>query len=637
MPQQAQVDVGLPTPLPSGSLNSRFAKRAISPPLPPVQKGEQMNPLLQLGLGQLASSLYERSPAKPWVNKNVIDPVLNFIVPPAEASIDPTGGKPTAAFAGVKPSEAIQPPQAVSPNLPPVQVATDVTPKDEVSAEARIKDYTDAANFLEQGGEVPEGYDRDALIKDYRDAASYLESGILSLDDLPRVTAAEEAEGVEPFVGANRELFQAAAAKVPEETATKMAQQANQGDLEGVLNTALEVKNEELNRSNLSDEEKKKAKREYEVFGGDPASWLLDFGLAMMACNKPSFMECFGTAGLTAQQSAKDRTKLEGDKALRDLQKMKAMKDLGKGDYDIKTMSYLHPETNERLVGQVRIDKTTGDLEVIRKGKVAYAVDPEHAWTVNTSSESRLNEKSIDQMRKEIQAKEAATDKFLGRAQSQLAFVQSDTKMPQSEFVRSGFISLESLRESVNSIADALGVEVDESFSNRLKNDPEYYDRLMGDGSGLSPEMQSYVDRVGGWENFKAINLSMAIDLAASKGTTGRALSDRDMVNFLTMVGAEAKTREGYMTILNNLINNTMDDFLVDKRMYDQMRMTPEEFKKQDYTDFFKSKYSDPFYQGKWGGHLYNRFATPAAPVQAAPTLPPGANPYSQFDPAPTR
>lgn len=651
MPQQAQVDVGLPTPLPSGSLNSRFAKQAISPPLPPVQKGEQMNPLLQLGLGQLASSLYERSPAKPWVDKNVVDPVLNFIVPPAEASIDPTGGRSTAAFTGVKPSEAIQPPQAVSPNLPPVQVATDVTPEDEVSAEARIKDYTDAANFLEQGGEVPEGYDRESLIKDYRDAASYLESGILSLDELPRITAAEEAEGVEPFVGANRELFQAAASKISEETATKMAEQANQGDLEGALNTALEVKKEDVDKSDLSDEEKAEAKRDYEVFGGDPSSWLLDFGLAMMACNKPSFMECFGTAGLTAQQSAKERTKIKTEKELLSMKKLKGEIDLAKalkGDYDLKSMSFMNPETGQRDFGTVRQNKDSGKLEVLNpNGTVRFELDPVGAITLSSQADLPAGvagfTKDDEKRWAELKLKKDGAIKFLGLAEQQkAAFQQGD--IIQQPVIRELLITGKSIEEGLPVAAKMLGfgeMGIDDDLAQKLKSDPNYLDKYLPAYEG---ETKTFGEALGGNEAWKAANYALAMSLAASRNDTGRALSDADMQRYLTEVGAGVKTREGYIQTLDQLIQRTKDD--VSSQYINFYRDTGN----KDVADTFLSNYqgsgkgfwdftfSQPEFQNLYGGLLYgSRRRAPAAPAATPGAVPPGANPYSQFDPAPTR
>ena len=57
-----------------------------------------MNPLMTFGIGELASSLYDKSGAKKWVDENVVDPALDFIMPPAQASTDTTGGQPPGTF-----------------------------------------------------------------------------------------------------------------------------------------------------------------------------------------------------------------------------------------------------------------------------------------------------------------------------------------------------------------------------------------------------------------------------------------------------------------------------------------------------------------------------------------------------------
>jgi len=640
----AEVKVGIPYPIGSQALNSRYAERAISPPLPPVQKGEQMNPLLQFGITQLAGSLYDKSPVKPWVDKNIVEPAMNFIVPPAEASIDPTGGKTLPGF-DVKPSEAIQAPQASSPQLPPLQVAQDVTP------ENRAKDYADAADYLEKGGDVPEGYNREDLIKDYRDAASYLDSGILSLDEMPRITAAEEEEGMEPFVGANRELFKEAAKKVPEETATKMAEQAAQGDMEGALNTALEVKKQDVDKSDLSDEEKAEAKRDYEVFGGDPSSWLLDFGLAMMACNKPSFMECFGTAGLTAQQSAKDRTKIKTEKEALKLKSMKNKIDLMKaleGDYELKSMSFMNPETGQRDFGTVRQNKDSGKLEVLNpNGSVRFELDPVGAITLSSQADLPAGvagfTKADEKRWAELQLKKDGAIKFLGLAEQQKkAFEQGD--IIQQPIIRELLITGKSIEEGLPVAAKMLGfgeMGIDDDLAKKLKDNPNYLDKYLPKYEG---EAKTFGEALGGNEAWKAANYALAMSLAASRNDTGRALSDADMQRYLTEVGAGVRTREGYIQTLDGLINRTKDD--VSSQYINFYRDTDN----KDVADTFLSNYqgsgkgfwdftfSQPEFRNLYGGMLYGGGQRrPQAPAQKPSGAAPGTNPYQQFDPAPTR
>lgn len=475
--------------------------------------------------------------------------------------------------------------------------------------------------------------------------SSLLDTGILSIGDREEKAMPEENLGQDDFEAKRQEM---------EETVTsrpmfKLAKERfEKGDSQGAIDAVIAKKKEDVDNSNLSEKEKEKAKKDYDMFNGSPDTWLLDFGLALMACDSPYLGTCLGKAGMTAQKGARERDKAKTDKELLKLKKeglevdkltaqAKLLK-AGKGDYEIKTMSYLHPETGERLIGQVRRDKDTGNIDVIRDGKVAYSPDPEGAWTVNTSAESKYNEKSLNKFKDEMRARQIGTDKFLGRAASQLAYVTSDATLPQSEFVREGYINLEAIKESVTSVAKDLGVDVDADFAKKLNKDPSYLEKLMGKEEDYSPEMKQYIDRVGGFENFKAINLSMAIDLAASKGTTGRALSDKDMVNFLTQVGAQAKTRQGYIATVKNLIKNTQDDFLVDLREYNSATMGDKAPEANYYNKFFAQRYSDPFYKERWGGALYNMFTPTTAPAAPAPAKPAaGTNPYAQFDPVKTQ
>jgi len=636
----AEVGVGIPYPIGSQALNSRYAERAISPPLPPVQKGEQMGPLAQFGIAQLLGQAYDRSPLKPWVDKNVVDPALNFIMPPAQASVDPTGGKPLPGFAGVDPSQAIQAPQAVSPPAPDVQVAEDVTDTQ------RAKDYADAANYLEQGGDVPEGYNREDLIKDYRDAAMYLDSGILSLDreedleePISRITPAEEEEGMTAL---DRPMFDK----------EKYTKDLSKGETSKALENLADGMASQIDKNpDLTPEEKDEAKKDALAFGSNPNNWLLDFGLAMMSCDSPYFMTCVGNAGQIAQKSAREREKLEVEKEALGFKKLKGQIDLAKalkGDYELKSMSFMNPETGQRDFGTVRQNKDTGKLEVLNpNGSVRFELDPVGAITLSSQTDvpagiagfTKADEKRLA----ELQLKKDGAIKFLGlAAQQRKAF--EDGNIIQQPIVRELLITGKSIQESLPVAAKMLGfgeMGIDDDLAKKLQENPNYLDQYLPKYEG---DVKTFGEALGGNEAWKAANFALAMSLAASRNDTGRALSDADMQRYLTEVGAGVRTREGYIQTLDGLINRTKDD--VSSQYINFYRDTGN----KDVADTFLSNYqgsgkgfwdftfSQPEFRNLYGGMLYGGGQRrPQAPAQKPSGAASGTNPYQQFDPAPTR
>jgi hypothetical protein len=242
-----KVKAGLPYPIGDTYI-------AESPPLPPVQEGEKMNPLLTFGIGELASSLYDKSGAKGWVDQNIVEPALNYIVPPAQAE---------EVVDNVPVAEGFAPAEATSPDMPPVQTPVE-------------------------------------------------DSGILTLDSV--ISQPTEVQAVE-----QRSMFA--------EQADKFRSQLEEGNTGEAMKTASSVATQKINADpTMTDAEKAEAKKEFEAFGGSPDTWLLDFGLAMMSCNSPYFLQCVGAAGQAAQTSAKERELVKIKKA--DLKSKKEIEEI---------------------------------------------------------------------------------------------------------------------------------------------------------------------------------------------------------------------------------------------------------------------------------------------------------------------
>ena len=557
----AEVNVGIPYPIGSQALNSRYAERAISPPLPPVQKGEQMGPLAQFGIAQLLGQVYDRSPAKPWVDKNIVDPALNFIMPPAQASVDPTGGKPLPGFAGVDPSQAIQAPQALSPPAPDVQVAEDVTDTQ------RAKDYADAANYLEQGGDVPEGYNREDLIKDYRDAAMYLDSGILSLDreedleePMARITPAEEEEGMTAL---DRPMFDK----------EKYTKDLSKGETSKALeNLAVGMASQIDKNPDLTPEEKEEAKKDAIAFGSNPNNWLLDFGLAMMSCDSPYFMTCVGNAGQVAQKSARERKKTELEQALIDY-KMKDLKSKEGGDWESKTMNYLNPITGERETGTVMRGKgkNSGEVRGVQPNGTVFVIDPSTATTLDVKTDVKPEDIALGAGYEKAGARDKIREDLDNRRVATMSLVNSYIDMADAVVTTDG--GALGLSGSAAKLLDTARAQAS-NFKKYIAGFDTDMNKVKLAKGGNQEELisgASILDDEGFWADtgalasanrqFKSAAFEMAYYALASVGQTGKAVSDFELKTMLQAIGADVGSKQQFNASSSAFLRRTLDNY----------------------------------------------------------------------------
>jgi len=312
-------------------------------------------------------------------------------------------------------------------------------------------------------------------------------------------------------------------------------------------------------------------------------------------------------------------------------------------------MSYIHPKTGDRVTGQVRRNDTTGALDVMNPdGSRKYSVDPEGAVGIGMQSPVAVDETGFTQpqqkVKMELDQKFDGTVQFLGSSLEYLNLFHTTDPVLQP-IMREGLITLEGLKQGVSTLARSLGYgsgpdgkkAITDDLAKKLDN-PAYLDQYFGRFETLSPEMKSYAERLGGWEAFKARGLSLAISLAAADGATGKALSDKDMQQYLTQIGMGAQTKEGFTQTLESLIQKKKDDYIVSLMGFHRSTLPREEYNRMNFTTnyadsgkgFWEYEFSQPTYKELYGGRLYSQ--APSSPKRTVPIGgSAGGNPFDQF------
>jgi len=583
---------------------------------------------------------------------------------------------------------------SVSPDLSIKEVDNAITPDGQRSFVESSQELMDVGGpegrFRDDGfgkGIGAEGYD-ERTGKELE--LDLLSSGVMGLLDKEDATTVEGAINAETPITLQKQDEEAqqeiiSAAHDPDALRTTIAQKTS--DKSGGAVTPDQV-------GTVIDETSEK----YSALGGDPSTFLLDFGLALMASKSPYFMTAVGEAGLVARKSAKERNKeRREDKKLKleeDLlgYKIKKLKEedtsgmyksiLGKmdkltptsqdlvqkamsnklspsaiypmmeyaEDTKLTTMSYIHPETGDRVTGQVRRNDTTGALDVMNPdGSRKYSVDPEGAVGIGMQSPVAVDETGFTQpqqkVKMELDQKFDGTVQFLGSSLEYLNLFHTTEPVLQP-IMREGLLTLEGLKQGVSTLARSLGYgsgpdgkkAITDDLAKKLENPAAYLDQYFGRFETLSPEMKSYAERLGGWEAFKARGLSLAISLAAADGATGKALSDKDMQQYLTQIGMGAQTKEGFTQTLESLIQKKKDDYIVSLMGFHRSTLPRDEYNRMNFTTnyadsgkgFWDYEFSQPAYKELYGGRLYSQ--APSSPNQTVPIGgSAGGNPFDPF------
>ena len=350
-----------------------------------------MNPLMTFGIGELASSLYDKSGAKKWVDENVVDPALNFIMPPAQASTDTTGGKPPGTFGSNFTDLQALPTDSTEVLLPSIDASLDTS-----------MDTT-------------------------------IDSGILSLDNMVESDLGEGKSATESD-SLNRSMFA--------EQANKFKQEMEEGNTSTALKTMSDVVNTKIDTAeDLTDEEKADAKKEFEAFGGSPDTWLLDFGLAMMSCDSPYFMQCLGNAGQLAQKSAKEREllkiKKESLKTDKEIDQIKLAIEKAKLEKEKKGSTDVFAKINPKdyTPESVKEFAATGDYSVLKgtsggEGSPIAKIDVDQFTPASVSAFAKTNDYSV------------LVPKATGDEGSPLAKIDMAKLSPQGQKNVANFISM---------------------------------------------------------------------------------------------------------------------------------------------------------------------------------------------------
>lgn len=381
----------------------------------------------------------------------------------------------------------------------------------------------------------------------------------------------------------------------------------------------------------------KSVSSKHEALGGDPSTFLLDFGLALMASDSPYFMTAVGEAGLVARKSAKERRKeRREDKKLALEEKLlqyKAAKLLSETDKDkynkiIGQLDKLTPGSQQNVLAAMgqgapvrgiyaMMDYATEDKDptisnisyVNDAGKrVTRAVKEENGmvfyrdptapggWVEITDSYLKLLARSeigndtlnlgASRAQKEYSGLRSRIADILafiaGQRQAENLFEATKESTP---LVRDVVVGAQSLSEAMPKLWTAVTGFTTNKKSKDYKSHIEKDFQEFFEENPPSSEMANWA---GSAEAFQAVMFTQAIKYGAALGHTGKSMSDVDLKGWLAAVGANARTKEGFWKITSFLEENLISGYNQDERMFikkldpqDQARVSPVDWEKE--------------------------------------------------------
>ena len=411
----------------------------------------------------------------------------------------------------------------------------------------------------------------------------------------------------------------------PEEEATQAGLGGGKSADEGIpsLDTlAAELKGkegaEDVSTGEIKEALTKESEKYSKMFGGDPSAFLLDFGLALMASKSSNFFTALGEAGLVARKSAKERRKLDIEEDLSKLKKKKLeaeVKKLGRTDYtdfisklDVEELT---PESQRKVLAAMSHGKSMDEIyglvnyaedssskkkptisnisftndkgkRVTRAAKEedgkVFVRDPsaEGGWTEITDPYIKVQAKAeIGAATLSLGAKPAQKEhgELLTRRANVLTFIagqrqaQNLFKAAQESgpLIRDVIVSGQAIREALPKLANVVtGFVKGTSVDGRQKKLTSQFDEFFEENP-VSDEMASWA---GSAEAFKAVMFTQAIKYGAAQGHTGKSMSDTDLKGWLSAVGANARTKQGFWTITTGLEEDLISSYNQTERAF---------------------------------------------------------------------
>ena len=365
---------------------------------------------------------------------------------------------------------------------------------------------------------------------------------------------------------------------------------------------------------------------EYSALGGDPSTFLLDFGLALMASKSPYFMTAVGEAGLVARKSAKERNKsrredkkLKLEEGLLEYKLKKLQEDDTSGMYKsfLGKVGDLTPESQKLVLNamsnkvapsaiypmmeyaqdaskKATISNFSFELEgkrVTRGGKekpdgtVWYRDENSPSgWTeitnpyINVQAKADMKASAFNLGPKPAQkefsgllTRRGNMITFIaGQRQAERFFEEAKESTP---FVREVVSRTQSLTEAMPKMWTAIT-----GFATN-RNSKTYKDKISQDfntffeENPISSEMAQWA---GSAEAFQAVMFTQAIKYGAALGHTGKSMSDVDLKGWLAAVGANARTKSGFWKITSGLEEDLISTYNTDERMF-LKKLSPED------------------------------------------------------------
>ena len=467
----------------------------------------------------------------------------------------------------------------------------------------------------EDVAEFPHGRFRD-------EEGDILDSGVMSLlDDEP-----PETQKILSHLGEDDELGQGVTA---EDYLRRSADSKDTlGELSAIGGIASSKHGLEAGEKaqELATEEAKK----HSALGGDPSTFLLDFGLALMASKSPYFMTAVGEAGLVARKSAKERNKerredkklkLEEDLLGYKIKKLKEEDTSGMYKSILGKIDKLTPTSQDTVLDAMSNKLSPSDIFPMMK----YAEDPSKKKTISNisfmdngkrvtrgakeengavfvrdpSAEGGWREITDPYIKVNAKAEMEASVFALGPKPAQKEFSEMLTRrgniitfiagQRQAEnlfreakestpLVREVVAGTQSLTEAMPKMWTAIT-----GFATN-KNSKTYKERLSQEFDAFfeeNPVSSDMANWAGSAEAFKAIMFTQAIKYGAALGHTGKSMSDVDLRGWLAAVGANAKTKAGFWKITSNLEEDLVSTYNTDERMF-LKKLDPED--RTEYT-----------------------------------------------------
>lgn len=478
--------------------------------------------------------------------------------------------------------------------------------------------------------------------------SSLLDTGILSIGDREEKAMPEENLGQDDFdakleemlgTGTSRPMFKLA------------AERFSKGDTQGAMEAVISQKKEDVDNSNLSEKEKEKAKKDYDMFSGSPDTWLLDFGLALMACDSPYLGTCLGKAGMTAQKGARERDKAKTDKELLKLKKegleidkltasAKLLEATGKQgkDWESKGYSFVDPRTGKETNGTLMRGKgkNSGQLKLVLPTGSIIDIDPSKAVPLSTTRDLKAGESGLggplekagkrDTIKADLADRQIASLSLVG-AYNDMAEAVANQGEGALGFTGELATFLDTTRAQFNALTDAVkerGGDIPLGFSTNMNeaqvqvgnsketrtaasyiNDDSWWDKNVSELAGASRQ-------------FKSAAFEMAYYALASVGQTGKAVSDFELKTMLKSIGADVGSKKQFDAASSKFLKRTLDGYAMRHNL--SMKLFQEEGEDTpvfswDTFDFSKTG-GDPRI-GNTIKQLYGVAETPQAQAQA--------------------